>query len=160
MTSSFLIPLITIVLVLLTSLVKRDREVDPAGNPTLRVWSVCLIGGALSLFFLWMTLKHLHDPFYIRNPERYIEASFCAFGMLVFGYSLFYKVTLTTTAIEVWYLPFLTRVYPIAGVEIKSMSKASAMVHFRNGQRLLVSRLYSGGPFFLENLRTLVSQRP
>ena len=82
-----------------------------------------------------MTLKHLHDPFYIRHPENtYIAAFFCVFGLLVFGWSLFFKITLTATVITVWYLPLLTRVYPIAGVdEIKSMSKRSAVIRFHDG---------------------------
>ena len=51
MTSYFLIPSIALALVLLASLAKRDREVDRAGNPSLRFWSGCLMGGASSIFF-------------------------------------------------------------------------------------------------------------
>jgi hypothetical protein len=109
-----------------------------------------------------MTLKHLHDPFYIRHPENtYVEAFFCVFGVLVFGWSLFYKFTLTATVITVWYLPFLTRVYPIAGIdEIKSMSKRSAVIRFHDGRKILVAALLSGGPFFLADLGSLMAGRP
>jgi hypothetical protein len=161
MTSSFIQPLISLALVFLASLARRDREVDSAGNPSVRFWSACFLGVTGGCFFLWVTLKNLGDPFHQRYPENTaVEAFFCVFGFLLFAWGFCYKITLTATAITVRYLPFVTRVYPIAGVDaVKSISKRGAVIRFRDGRKIPVMALFSGTPFFLENLGTLLSRR-
>ena len=136
MTAAFIQPFITLALVYLATLARRDREVDSAGNACVRFWSACFLGIVAGCFFLWVTLKNRGDPFHQRHPENTaVEAFFCMFGFLLFAWGYCYQITLTATAITVRYLPLVTRVYPIADVEsVKSISKRGAVIRFRNGR--------------------------
>src|SRR5579862_4541293 len=128
--SAFIAPFIGWALIWLTNLAKRDREVDSAGNPSLRMWSTCVLGVIGGCLFLWFTLKHLGDPFYQRHPENIgVDVFFCVFGFLVAAWGCYSNITLTDTAITARYLPFIKRVYPIADVKaVDPLGKDTATI--------------------------------
>jgi hypothetical protein len=156
MTSGSILQLVSLAVVVLASnqLAKRKREVDSDGNPTLRNWSTCFLGFMAAIFFLWMTLKNLGDPFHQRYPENTaVEMFFCVFGFSVAAWGYYCKITLTRTAITCRYLPFLTRVYLIESVEsVESKTERDAVIRLSDGRKIAVVPFYSGGPYFLENL--------
>jgi hypothetical protein len=162
MTSSFISSFVLFAFLALGSsqLTQRKREVDSAGNPTLRMWGLCFIGLLSGFFWLWITLKNLRDPFHQRYPENTaVEAFFCVFGFLVGGLGYCWKITVTKTAITYRLLPFLTRVYPIESIEtIESKTKGSAVIRLLGGRKIPVVPFYSGRPYFLDNLRKLIGR--
>jgi hypothetical protein len=163
MTSGTILQIVALAVVLLASVqwAKRKREVDSAGNPTLRMWSNCFLGLMAGIFWLWVMVKNLSDPFHQRYPENTaVEAFFCVFSFLIGAWGYCYKITLTNTAITRRYLPWLTRVCPIEGVEsVESTNAGSAIIRLRDGRKIGVMPLLSGRPFFLQNLGKLLSGR-
>jgi hypothetical protein len=163
LTISSILQIVSLAGVVLVSnrLTKRKREVDSDGNPTLRLWGNCFIGLMLGIFFLWITLKNLSNPFYQRYPENTaVGAFFCVLGFLCAAWGYFCKITLTRSAITYQYLPFLTRVYPVKSVEsVESQAINSAVIRFSDGRKIAVLPLYSGRDHFLETLATFIAGR-
>ena len=124
------------------------------------MWSLCFIGLLSGFFWLWITLKNLGDPFHQHYPENTaIEAVFCVFGFLVAALGYCWKITVTRTAITYRSLPFITRVYPIESIQtLESKTKGNAVIRLFDGRKIAVGPFYSGRPYFLENLRTLIGQ--
>lgn len=163
MTSAFISQFVLFALLALgaSRLTQRKREVDSAGNPTLRFWSTCFLGLMSGFFFFWVTLKNLGDPFHQRHPENTaVEAFFCVFGFMVAAWGYCYKITLTSTVISLRYLPFLTRVYPLESVDkVEPMAKGNARILLSDGRKITVVPFFSGRPYFLENLGKLLGRR-
>jgi hypothetical protein len=152
---------IAVVLFAATQLAKRRREVDSAGNPTLRMWSTCFIGIMAGFFWLWTTWKHVGGPYYQRYPDdKAVDVFFCVSSFLLGAWGYCYKITLTSNAITRRYLPLLTRVYPLESVEkVEPMAKDNAKILLSDGRKITVLPLFSGRPHFLEKLGTLLSQQ-
>jgi hypothetical protein len=163
MTSAFITQVVLLALLALgaSQLTQQKREVDSAGNPTLRFWGTCLLGLMSGFFFLWIVLKNLGDPFHQRHPENTaVEEFFCVFGFVVAAWGYCYKITLTNAAIILRYLPFLTRVYPLDSVDkVEPMAKGSARILLSNGRKITVVPFFSGRPHFLESLGKLLNRR-
>jgi hypothetical protein len=142
-------------------LAKRKREVDSAGNPTLRMWGNYFIGITVGFFFLWMTMKCHADPFWRRYPKNTaVLLFFCVSSFVMGAWCYYYKITLTDKAITRRYLPWLTRVYPIERIEaVESTTTGNAVIRLRDGRRIGITPSFSGRPFFLESLSTLLSRR-
>jgi len=152
---------IAVVLFAATQLAKRRREVDAAGNPTLRMWSTCFIGMMAGLFWLWTTWTHVDGTYYQRYPDdKIVDLFFCVSSFLLGAWGYCYKITLTSNAITRRYLPLFTRVYPLESVEnVEPIAQGNAKILLTDGRKITVLPFFSGRPHFLEELGTLLSQR-
>jgi hypothetical protein len=111
-----------------------------------------------SLFWAWVTLKNLQDPFHQRHPENtVVEASFFLFSVAGAFWFYYFKIILTPNSIVVKYLPSISKTYPLSDVaSVNRGGKFNVSVRMKGGRNVGLGVMASGAPYFFEALDAAV----
>lgn len=153
------IPILIFIVVLFGTLTffKRDREVDPAGDPAIRMWGPCILFLLIAAFFLWRTFQDLTDPFLQKHPENAcVDVLFIFVGLMATLWNYVFTVSLKTGSIEYRVL-FRRRNYPLTSVlSISRPKRGSPSVQLLGGGKITLPSVASGVPYFLDALSTQI----
>lgn len=146
--------------------IRRDRELDPHGNPRL-IYLAPRIG--MPLLTLAAAAAGTAIALQARHsPARDDFAATCLlFGVIVAGsglaslYFMGARVTLTDSAIVTRDMLFRTRSYPLESIVAwRRLEKPQVViVEFAGGKKLKFYAMYSGLKFFLAELERRVPRR-
>ena len=149
-----------VVLMITLNFLKRDREVDAAGNPTVRMWGPCVLFLLVAGFFLWRTLHHLEEPFFQQYRENsYVDAVFVIVGLLAAVWNYYFKITLTPVGIEYRVL-FATKLYSLPSVvNVPRNDRGRGGIQLSEGGKIALPSVASGVPYFLKSLAAQVDAK-
>ena len=111
-------------------------------------------------FWVFVGIKHIDDPLYLRNPENFfVILGFVAISLLASLHFVFYRITLTENFIERFQWPLRPRRYPLNELSFIGEKGRQTVLHFSGGKALKIQLLLSGQVKFLERLQAfLLSQ--
>jgi hypothetical protein len=153
------IPILIFIVVLIGTLtfLKRDREVDAAGDPTIRMWGPSVLFLLVVVFFLWRTFHDLTDPLLQKHPENaLVDVLFILVGLIATLWNYVFTVSLKAGGVEYRVL-FQRKSYPLTSViNISRPKRGSIAVQLLGGGKITLPSVASGVPYFIDSLSTQI----
>ena len=137
--------------------IKRERETDRQGNPTLRFYGPALAVFTIGVLFIYLAYRPLLGiKEFSATGDESSALSFSAICFLIAIFFFFSKTVLTEKSIVVNYLVFKFH-YDLKDF-IRTEEDRFVIFHFSGNRRFGVLPFCSGQEYFIERMLALTTQ--